>query len=123
MREKPTFMIHNPSFFGITDAEEQTRINSFKEDDRIGPGFRIHDFYVDGPLERKLGFDICSFVAGEFKDTPLQEASIYDVNGVLHDAVIVLHHNKGNDRVRAFLVEPGDEERALRYLQKEPCSV
>lgn len=120
MRDKPTFAIHYPSFFGITDDEERARVDAFREEDRKGPGFKINQFYVDGALERKLGFDLCSFVAGEFKDVPIQQASIYDVDGVLHDAVIVLHHNKKNYNIRGFLVEPGDEETALKYLQSEP---
>lgn len=121
MKDKPTFAIHEPSPLGIVIEEEELRLDQYREKDR--KGMKIHSFYVDGELEHRLGFDICSFVAGEIKDVPVQDASIYDINGAEHEAVVVIHHHSRNGRTYGFLVAPGDETRALSYLRSEPAMI
>lgn len=103
---KAMFVVHTPNFLGLGCEEDRARISRHQRERHVG--FRIHSFYVDGDLERKVGFDICSFVSGEIRDVPIQPAAIFDCDDVEHEAQIVLVEKDG--RRHGFLVAPGQEE-------------
>lgn len=80
---------------------------------------------VHGHLEFELGFDICSFVSGEIKDIEFQNAIIFDLNDVKHDAKIVLAHDE-QDRIYGYIVSPEEDlekikDQMIKSIKRYNC--
>ena len=114
--ETPTFVINHPSFLGLpVDQEDEVRIEKYYKK-RTCP--KIKSFYVHGELENRLGFDICTFVSGEIKDVKFQDAKIFDSDDKIHDAKIVLVHDK-EDNIYGYLVSPKEDLELTAEIMEE----
>ena len=112
---KPTFVVEDPNFMGLSTETGSARLEQYKGEKSVFG--RIQRIYVDGELERWAGFDIADLASGDILDVPVQEAVVIRADHQKHDAQIVLFTNTKADKY-AYIVMPGKEsaKQALKGL-------
>lgn len=120
--DKPTFIINTPSFLGLPVVKDKERINKYFKSISCP---KIKSFYVHGQLENELGFDICTFVSGKIEDVDFQDAIIFDLKDVKHDAKIILVHDE-QDRIYGYIVSTKEElekikDQMIKSIKRYNC--
>lgn len=96
----PTFAVLEPGGFGCSGPN----LNADKYTGERNIFGKVKRCYIHGTLEYAVGYDISSFLCGDFLDLPEQSALVVDIHGKEYEACVVMETAKDTGEKFAFIV-------------------